>query len=810
MALNKIFSKSIFLFLYLFLFLPYIILSQESSPQISDTTQVKDIVIKITDIPEETEKLGQRINKLKEILRPNTNISEIDSLLVITSLEVKNKKDTLYAQLKEIDRRKLKVEKVFWLNYRTRLKEYQDIIKNRTDDVSEINDEIVNEVLKWERTKEKLVNSNNSNDLYKGLDQVLETLQNVLNVVHTRLDAIFIVQNGITEVVLTVDEVISEIELAELQLQKDYFVFDSTPIWVSKKIDTSESSSGKVEEDIKVRQLVSNTIEENKEQLKDFILLNKVPFVFQLLFIFSLFLLMIRVNKNWRDKINELTNPIEIQSKIILSNPIAASLVAGVLISSFFYEALIPVFGEIHVLIILLGTFFLLPKLTNKRFNIFLSLIFIVYLIYTAQVYIVSDVYIRRWITIINASILIIAFLDGIKVVKKSPNQFKPLYRLFKIVIPIYIVFLIISITANAIGMSALSKLLLFAVLISTLLGIVVNLTVKVVASLTVILFKLNKASNIEALTTMVNATHKRIQPILVWIGFFVWILITIKVFDLSNLFNNWVNDLMAIKWEIGETIISLGGILAFISIFIVTILIAKLIATILQDDWMVNVLPRGLASAISLILRIIIVAVGFYIAATAAGIDLSKLGFILGALGVGIGFGLQNVVLNFISGLILAFERPINLGDTIEVDQEFGVVTNIGVRSSTIKSYSGYESIIPNGDLISKKVNNYTLANRDRRSKLIMKTAPNADPLKVIELFNKVASNHPLVFKDPIPATYFNGYDIDGSLDFNLLYWTTFSDNLTTNSDISLEIFKALKEADIHAPAPVRRIIKE
>jgi potassium-dependent mechanosensitive channel len=176
--------------------------------------------------------------------------------------------------------------------------------------------------------------------------------------------------------------------------------------------------------------------------------------------------------------------------------------------------------------------------------------------------------------------------------------------------------------------------------------------------------------------------------------------------------------------------------------------------------------------------------------------------------LGVGIGFGLQNVVLNFISGLILAFERPINIGDTIEVEQEMGVVTDIGVRSSHIRSYSGYESIIPNGDLISKKVINYTLSNRDRRSKILMKTAPNADPEKVIELLNRIASDHPNTYSDPEPETFFYGYDPDGTLSFALLYWSTFSDTLETDSAIALDIFSALKKAGIQAPAPVRRIV--
>ena len=172
----------------------------------------------------------------------------------------------------------------------------------------------------------------------------------------------------------------------------------------------------------------------------------------------------------------------------------------------------------------------------------------------------------------------------------------------------------------------------------------------------------------------------------------------TLNGFELHDYIINGYNDILAREWRVGEMTISLGGLLAFAGIFIVTLILAKIAATLFQDEWMVNVLPRGVAPAISLVLRIVVIVLGLYAGFSAAGVDLSKLGFILGALGVGIGFGLQNVVLNFVSGLILAFERPINLGDTIEVDMEMGVVTNIGVRSSNIRAYSGAEVSMPNG----------------------------------------------------------------------------------------------------------------
>jgi small-conductance mechanosensitive channel len=147
-------------------------------------------------------------------------------------------------------------------------------------------------------------------------------------------------------------------------------------------------------------------------------------------------------------------------------------------------------------------------------------------------------------------------------------------------------------------------------------------------------------------------------------------------------------------------------------------------------------------------------------------------------------------------------------LGDAIEVEQEFGIVTSIGVRASNIKTYKGSEVIIPNGDLVSKKVVNWTLSNRDRRSRILMKTSSEADPIKVIELFNRIASEHPSVFKNPAPETLFFGYNQEGNLDFALIYWTTFSNTLKADSEIALKIYQTLKEEGIQAPIPKWKIV--
>ena len=229
------FSPSL-LFIFLALFFALGAQAQDKDFQVNDSTQVVDRTISIDDIPEETERLAQRLTKLSEVLSPSAEVTEVDSLLLTVAVEINTMKDSLSSELVNITRRELKVREVEWMNYRTLLQGYQDVLKSRTEEVSNINDEIVLELQKWELTKDKLVSDGASINVYSGLDQIIATLQDVLKTVHDHLERIFTVQKGLTELILTVDETLSEIDLIVLQMQKDYFVFDSEPIWLSKKI----------------------------------------------------------------------------------------------------------------------------------------------------------------------------------------------------------------------------------------------------------------------------------------------------------------------------------------------------------------------------------------------------------------------------------------------------------------------------------------------------------------------------------------------------------------------------------------------
>ena len=232
---------------------------------------------------------------------------------------------------------------------------------------------------------------------------------------------------------------------------------------------------------------------------------------------------------------------------------------------------------------------------------------------------------------------------------------------------------------------------------------------------------------------------------------------------------------------------------------------IAAFVEFMLNVDFLPRVdLPRGVPETISRLTRYVVIAVGAVIASAAAGFDISKITIIVGALGVGIGFGLQNIVNNFVSGLILLFERPIRVGDTLDIGSTGGTVETIGMRASIVSTWDGAEVVVPNADLISDKVTNWTLTHSQRRMVIPVGVAYGTDPEKAAQLIVGVANDHKHVDKQPAPACLFMGFG-DSSLDFELRAWTAGSMFVGVASDLRFAIVKTLDEAGIKIPFPQR-----
>jgi small-conductance mechanosensitive channel len=178
-------------------------------------------------------------------------------------------------------------------------------------------------------------------------------------------------------------------------------------------------------------------------------------------------------------------------------------------------------------------------------------------------------------------------------------------------------------------------------------------------------------------------------------------------------------------------------------------------------------------------------------------GISMTNVTILVSALGVGVGFGLQNIVNNFISGLILLFERPVRVGDSIQVGDATGVVQRIGIRASILLTTSGSEIIVPNGSLISDRITNWTLSHRRWILVIPVNVARGPAPEHIMEVLRNVAVSHPLVTRDPPPLVLITNLGV--TLSFELRAWTAKAEQWTQiRSDLSLAINTALAKENI------------
>jgi small-conductance mechanosensitive channel len=189
-------------------------------------------------------------------------------------------------------------------------------------------------------------------------------------------------------------------------------------------------------------------------------------------------------------------------------------------------------------------------------------------------------------------------------------------------------------------------------------------------------------------------------------------------------------------------------------------------------------------------------------------GVDLSALTVVVGALGLGVSFGLQTITTNFVSGIIVLLERPIKVGDRIDVGSINGDVIKIALRATTVRTNDNIEIIIPNSEFINNKVINWSYSNKTIRFAVPIGTAYDSDPKQVRALLLEAARAHQGVLETPPPEVIFIGFG-DSSLNFELRVWTEIycTTPLTLKSDLYFEIFDKFKEANIEVPFPQRDI---
>jgi small-conductance mechanosensitive channel len=272
--------------------------------------------------------------------------------------------------------------------------------------------------------------------------------------------------------------------------------------------------------------------------------------------------------------------------------------------------------------------------------------------------------------------------------------------------------------------------------------------------------------------------------------------------------FTNWIKPVWNFElFHLGDTVFTtktfLSLIISLFLLFYITSKIRKLLVSKIFPRYDLNI---GVSQSIATIIRYLLVIIGLFIIFQTTGIDLSAIGLLIGALGIGIGFGLQNITNNFISGIIILFERPVKVGDRIEVDELAGNIVNISARATTVITNDNIAVIVPNSDLVSTRVINWSHNNRSVRLNFPVGVSYKEDPEIIKKLLIEVADANKGVLSNPPPDVLFENFG-DSSLDFELRVWTDeYSDKpKVLKSQLYYAIFKKFKEHGIEIPYPQR-----
>ena len=364
---------------------------------------------------------------------------------------------------------------------------------------------------------------------------------------------------------------------------------------------------------------------------------------------------------------------------------------------------------------------------------------------------------------------------------------------------------LAISIVANLVGNVSLARLLGSSTLVAIAIGVLLGGVAVVLQALYVGLLRLPSARRIGVVARHGSLLEVRGTKYIRWAAIGTWMLAAGAAFRVGPFLSRGVGGIMSRRLRVGGLDVSLGDVVAFGVTLWLSVILARLLAFALQEGLEGRALPRGIPAAISRTAQYAVVGVGFGFAALASGMELTRFAVLVGTLGVGIGFGLQNVVNNFVSGLILLYERPVQVGDVVEIGTVVGTVRRIGIRSSTIATFQGAEVVVPNGNLISGDLVNWTLSDEKRRVDVDVGVAYGTDPERARELLLGTLRGRADVSASPEPVALFTGFG-DSALQFQLRFWTRQFDGWpVVASDVRVAVARALAEAGIEVPVPQR-----
>ncbi len=763
--------------------------SAEPDSTQAQTVDMADISIRSSETILTAKQIDSRLIEDTVIQRlkidSDSLISEIDSLL-----QMDNKKE-----IRVLTARALDNNLIFW---NQKLNTANDEKSNVTSVLHDLDDnkyQLSKESSLWEKTSASVEGEEFAKVVNERIDEVMGTLDTVIEKISEKGNIVLEVFDGINKIEIRIETRLEVIENEMLRKQQQIFETNQRSLFsinYSNKENWSISPS------------IARFYREDVKNLREYLVAHAGSVVFQIILLALLIALFLNLSKAKIRVGKGDATFYKKRFKVILSRPISAALVVSLFASVIIYPDSPLIFRDIMRFFVIFPIVLILIGVMHRRYHLYVYILGIVILLQLVYINLPVDNIISRFILLFISLLEAFAILHFIRNYKHRPYKKTGFSKVILILCYIHLALAVGGFVGDVIGKVMLAEIFLFSVAGNALVGTIIGLSLITVNGLLVLFIDSNYTDKVRVIklnSMLIIQNVTRIMNIAAVVLFLYYIL---KIAGWEVTVINSVTEWFSKDRMIGSMEFSWSSILLFFLVIWLSILISKMVRAILEKDVLNKMkLKSGVPHTIALMVRYALVTVGIFLAVTAAGIDFGDFAIIFGAFGVGIGFGLQNIFNNLVSGFILLFERPIKINDTIEVGTLMGNVRSIGIRASNVRTFDGAEIIVPNGNLISNEVVNWTLSDQTRRIEVIVGVSYSSDPHQVYDVLLKVLKDHKDIVKDPEPNVFFKELG-DSSLNFRLLCWTPqFDQWIRIKSEIIFDVFDALKAANIEIPFP-------
>jgi potassium efflux system protein len=772
-------------------------LAQEQPVQQTETKQEELITYKVSEIPAKLEVAQTYLAKLKaDIISPDELTKSKKELETVNKSYNILRKQTDSLNLETEYSTTLKEFRQKWIAHKKKISDWASIVTSRTEKLDETKKDLLNTKEIWDRTYKLAFEEEAPAELINSIRDLTNTLNRTELDLTKEINSSLSLQTKLSEQNIDVDLTLSKIEDLLKEKERDVFAQNAPRIWES--FSTIEDSTGLTDQFGKIWKSYLRTADEFIENNKDRIIQDFILFLFFVLIIYTLRFF----SKNIKERDDKVSLAIK-----LFERPISTAFLIFLLFTVLFYEDAPDIFFNIMRILVVFPLLRILVHILKPVLRIplfyFCGLVILQQFMTSSGSGTPVERALLLIVTILTLLGLILFILNKIpmKAFEQVANQSRALF-----ISKLSIIIISLAIISNILGYVMLGVVIVNGMLNSTY-GIILLITAALALNaLIVISLQTKPAQKINIIRNQGSIIKITLAKI-INVAVFIWSLYMImKNFFIKDEVIGWLEETLGRVWEIGNLKISIGNILLFFISIWLAVQIARFVRFVLEGDVLPRLnLARGVPGAISSIMTYLIIGFGIIIAMVTAGIDLSSFALLAGALGVGIGFGLQDIVRNFISGLILIFERPIQIGDAVQVDDISGRVLKIGIRSSIIKTWQGAEVIVPNGNLISNKLVNWTLSDQVRRIDIKTGVSYGTDVKLVMKTLLKCATDHQQILTKPAPYVLFNDF-AESYLEFELRCWTSnYTDWIFIKSEIMVAIDEAFAREKIVIPFPQR-----